>query len=285
MKKPILTLFALLLIPLSAKALPVGNPWDASLLWNGVFWNRDNDPYGCYDPYYECLDFFSIRVGFYGDYVFNRKTEIDARQRDDDIRETRIYTNGGFLALNLFHIADIYGVIGSTKLTFETPEVAFGETENHIYYLQTDANISYTAGARVTLLELGCNLGIGVDGKYFYTRPRVNSGRREGDVVEYFSEHIHYHEWQVSLGAAYRVPISCTISVVPYAAVQWAHAKIHFDNLTTADGSHVFRDQEPQHDFGYALGLTMVGWDRWSATVEGRFINEFAFYLNIQFQL
>ena len=284
MKKLILTLFAVLLLPMGAHALPVGNPWDASLLTNGVFWNRDCDPNACYDPYYDCLDFFSIRVGFYGDYVFNRKLEIDARGRDDDIRETRLYTNGGFLALNIFHIADLYGAIGATKLSIETPEVAFGQPENHIYYLESDANISYTAGVRATLFELDC-LGIGADAKYFYTRPRINSGRREGNFVDSLSEHIHYHEWQASLGAAYRVPISCTIQVVPYAAVQWAHAKIDFDNLTNTSGSHIFRDMEPQHGFGYSLGLTMVGWDRWSATVEGRFINEFAFFLNIQFQI
>ncbi|MCC5832345.1 MAG: hypothetical protein JJU12_04805 [Chlamydiales bacterium] len=284
MRKHILTIFTILLIPISAKALPVGNPWDASLISTGVFWNRGFEPFGYYDPYYECLDFFSIRIGFYGDYVFNRKFAIDAPGRGETISETRINTNGGFLALNLFHIADLYGVFGSTNLAFETPESAFGVADNRIYYLETNSNISFTAGARVTLFEF-CDLAIGADGKYLYTRPRLNSGRREGGPVEYFSDYILYQEWQVSLGAAYRVPISSTVKVVPYAAVEWAHAKIDFDNLTNEPPIHAFPNLRTPHNFGYALGLTMVGWERWSATIEGRFINEFAFFLNIQFQI
>ena len=112
-------LFATLLTVMAcsaAHALPVGNPSDASLLCDGLLWEGH-----CGDPCDPCLswsDAFSIRVGFYGDYVFNRHLKGDHRIRKQ-IDHTKLITNAALITANFWDRFDVFTTLGATKLFME----------------------------------------------------------------------------------------------------------------------------------------------------------------------
>ena len=83
-----------LLFPVMGFALPLNNPAIAELTCDGVFFNSG---YGT--PRLTC-DALSVRLGYYGDFIFNNGLEVD-REGRGSIRLARIYTNGSEIDFNL----------------------------------------------------------------------------------------------------------------------------------------------------------------------------------------
>lgn len=281
MKKILLCLFTICLFPISLPALPVGNPADANLLCQGVVCPGRFD----YCDSLRWTDLFSMRAGYYGDYTYDRKMEVDENTRSAHIRKTKICTNAGYLALNFYDRIDLYAALGASLINIETPRSAFlvVDDSNRFYYINSATGFSYTLGADAAILHLG-RFVLGIDGKYFYTRPKINSVRLEEDSVNYIDARLKYTEWQVAIGISYIVPISCWIDVVPYGAFKWARARGDFDNAVDTSQAHVFFDIKNERCYGYAVGLTLTGCAKWSLTVEGRFYDELAFDFNTQFR-
>ena len=283
MKKLVAALFAFL-TTLSAYALPVGNPWDASLLNCGVFLRGDCDALcSCWS------DALSVRVGFYGDYVFNRHTQVRQGQRHDSIHSTKLFTNAGFAAFNFCDRLDLFATFGTTELQFETrARVLQGAGPNDIVRFETDTRFSWSLGLRGTIWEYGC-LALGAEAQYFQARPHLNFIRGEVDNPFYFSGHerLKYKEWQVGLGVSYKVALNpCSTFLVPYAAVKWARVRAHFNyaNAVALTDTYNLPNIENERTWGLALGLTLVGCRKASVTVEGRFFDENAVYANTQFR-
>lgn len=287
MKKLIATLVTFM-TTVSAYALPVGNPWDASLLSEGLILEGYCLDY-C-DPCSSWWDAWSVRVGFYGDYVFNRHTQVDLRERDDSIHSTKIFTNAGFIALNFWERLDLFATFGGTELQFETRSNVLGRAGiNYIVKFETDTHFSWSVGLRGTIWECGY-LGVGVEAQYFHTRPELNLIWGEAENPFYFqnSDRAKYQEWQFGLGASYRINIGwCSTALIPYVAAKWDRVHISFDHLrvaATSGGTYTLDNLENERDWGFALGLTLVGCHKASVTVEGRFANEHAVYVNTQFR-
>ena len=283
MKKLVVTLIALL-TTVSAYALPIGNPWDASLLNCGVFLRGH-----CGDSCSHWSDALSVRVGFYGDYVFNRHTQAHQRHRYDSIHSTKLFTNAGFAALNFCERLDLFATFGATEFQFETrARVLQGAGPNNIVRFETDTRFSWSLGLRGTIWQCGC-LGVGAEAQYFQARPHLNFIRGEVDNPFYFSsrERLKYKEWQFGLGVSYKVALApCSTSLVPYAAVKWARARAHLGHANAAALTDTYNlpNLENERDWGLALGLTLVGCSKASVTVEGRFFDENAVYANTQFR-
>lgn len=284
--KNLLISFITLLTSVSMYALPIGNPWEASLLCDGVFCEGTCGIDLC-DPCVTWYDAWSVRVGFYGDYVYNHHMEVDSNIFQGTIRSTEIYTNAAYLALNFFNRVDIFTTLGKTKLFIMTPGRTFGDNRFNLNtFLDTESYFSWSLGGRGTLWECGC-LGVGLEAQYFQTRPNMNSFRVSGEDTVYFrnGDRLKYREWQVGLGAAYRINITyCSTALVPYVGVKFNHAEIDMDELMLkTDGTtYTFRDIESERDWGWAVGLTLVGCNKISVTVEGRYANEKAVYVNSQ---
>jgi major outer membrane protein len=282
MNKFFLSLLAICLPPLCLSALPVGNPAGANMLIQGVYCP------GRFD-YCDCLrwtDLFSLRAGYYGDYVYDRKMEIDANSRSSaNLHRTKICTNAGYIALNFFDRIDLYSTLGASFIEIETPQSAFliVTDPNANYYIDTNTSFSYTVGADAALIHLG-RFVLGIDGKYFYTRPKVNAVRVEEGSADYIDARLKYTEWQVSGGISYIIPISCWIDIVPYGAFKWARAKGDFDNAMDTSLTHTFFDIKNWRRYGYAIGVTLAGCAKWNLTIEGRFYDELAFDFNTQFR-
>src|SRR5262245_1833417 len=115
MKKLILTTLVCLSMGI-AYALPLGNPSEASLFKRGVLLGASQ----CNkrDPCCFWFDAWNVRLGYYGDFVFNRNLKIDGEGLDqgEDIEITQIFTNAGYLVLNLCDKLDIFGTLGASRI-------------------------------------------------------------------------------------------------------------------------------------------------------------------------
>ncbi|ROT50700.1 major outer membrane porin, partial [Chlamydia trachomatis] len=70
--------FAALSSASSLQALPVGNPAEPSLMIDGILWEGfGGDP--C-DPCTTWCDAISMRMGYYGDFVFDRVLKTDVNK-------------------------------------------------------------------------------------------------------------------------------------------------------------------------------------------------------------
>jgi major outer membrane protein len=282
MKKLIAALLTFLNLA-TADALPVGNPWDARLLTTGVM---------CQSACDSCKGLWnawSLRIGFYGDYVFNRHTQLDHRDDRASIHSTKIFTSAGLFILNFCDRFDVFGTVGGTSFKLETRAAVLGGTgANSRVFFETATHLSWSLGVRAAIWEWGC-FGVGAEAQYFQTKPHPNFIRGEDDSPFYFSSHhrVKYQEWQAGLGISAKVPIGgeCT-ALVPYAAVKWDRVHVRFDTppATATFDTYTLFNLENERDWGYAVGLTLVGDNKASLCVEGRFADEQALFVNSQFR-
>lgn len=285
MKRLVVTMLTVLTCG-AAYALPVGNPSEASLLCDGLIWEGH-----CGDPCDPCLtwcDAFSFRVGFYGDYVFNRHLKV----RNDllipgnngrKIEHAEIYTNAGYIAANLWDRIDVFTTLGATNAYLRTNDVIFNPaTRNGVLEVETTTSFSWSVGGRATLWECGCT-SLGIEGQYFRTKPRIRritdfTGSAVGTQSVYPDDSLsaRYQEWQVGLGVSHRIHM-----FVPYIAVKWAGCRTNvlgsFETLPS-DALSLRNDKR----WGYAVGVSLVDCEKAALTVEGRFADEKAVYVNGQ---
>ena len=204
-------------------ALPVGNVADSNLLREGLFVAGHNSDL-C-DSCVGWCESWSVRTGFYGDYVFDRKLEIDRAADHSDIQKTKMYTNAGYLALNFWDRFDLFGTLGASHVFFETPRQTFvtTTTENSLVEVNTVTHFSWSVGGRAALCECGC-FTLGGAAQYFYTKPGLDYAKAESaNPVHFNNETLKWQEWQVSLGLSYRVNVACWNSaIVPYVAATYS---------------------------------------------------------------
>lgn len=258
----------------AAYALPVNNPADASLLRDGVFFAGDYYDSGC--------DSVNFRIGYQGDFVYNRKLKNNSSGRT--ITTTRLNTNAGFVVLNWRDRYDVYGLFGATNIYNEGDVGAFNPSViapfTQRIAVASETAFSWEVGARATLLEWGC-FTVGIDGKYFSTEPNVRREVESSTLTLHSDSKFEYSEWQVALGAAYRIQM-----FVPYVAAVWADPHLDFSGTTSISippsGGIGLPDQRAQSHWGYAVGLTIIGCERISVTGEARFVGEVASMINAQ---
>lgn len=216
-------------------ALPVGNPSDASLLADGFVWQRACPDF-C-DPCTTWCDWFSFRLGFYGDYVFNRHLEVRESGRDAIIEDCEIFTNAAYLIVNIYERADIFCTLGVSNLFIDTNVDAFstfaGLPELSRGTLDSVSAFSWSLGARVTLWECGCT-SVGAEGQYFQTNPDLRRVSflftNDSGIISIYNDRFFqakYQEWQAGVGISHRFHFLC-----PYLAVKWSGARVSFDDAT-----------------------------------------------------
>src|ERR1700722_3061605 len=221
----LIVITALTLLVTDLKALPVGNPLDATWLCNGLVWEGS-----CYEPCDPCLcwqDTWSFRFGYYGDFVFNRYMEVDNHHNRPAIRHTELFTNAAYLAFNVWDRFDVFASLGDSTLRIQTPGSAFflntdDDPNNNVLNIELNTHFSWSIGGRATLWECGC-FGFGAEAQYFSYKSKVNYVDNAFETPLYLSDAgTKYHEYQFGIGATYQIPIAgCGTFVVPYFAVKW----------------------------------------------------------------
>lgn len=125
----------------SLQALPVGNPAEPSLMIDGILWEGfGGDP--C-DPCTTWCDAVSLRLGYYGDYVFDRVLKTDVAKMFEmgeapkaatgnatsptqttsrenpaygkHFQDAEMFTNAAFMALNIWDRFDVFCTLGATN--------------------------------------------------------------------------------------------------------------------------------------------------------------------------
>jgi len=264
-------------------ALPVGNPSDASLLCDGLLWEGH-----CGNPCDPCLgwsDAFSIRFGFYGDYVFNRHLRNDNKSYRKQIEHSQLFTNAGLITANFWDRLDIFTALGATNLFIDTNASAYADTAftGARVVIDTETDFSWSLGARGTIWECGCTT-LGAEFQYFETKPHVSRVTiASTDSIYPSNVDAKYREWQFGVGLAHRINI-----FVPYVAVKWSRVRLNFDRATFPfttpidAGTAILYKEENKKDWGYAVGVSLVDCEKASLTIEGRFAGEKALYVNGQ---
>ncbi|MFN0065905.1 MAG: hypothetical protein ACKVOH_06680 [Chlamydiales bacterium] len=297
-------------------ALPVGNPSEASLLIDGLFW-EGQCPDIC-DPNLTWCDAISIRVGFLGDYIFNRYLEINSNNKSKDADKTRVMTNAGYFAANFWDRVDVFATLGASSI-FQQSD--FGTIANRgpgalgvvapsgdaIYQLWTNTDFSWSVGLRGPIWECGCT-SVGAEFQYFQARPKLryintysgpnaqvplitsDTGSRQAFGNGYTTK---YYDWKVGLGISHRI-----YNLVPYAAVTCSNAKWLLGNAVIRNQylfgvppqiaaqaipfSTVLQDQRAAKTWGYALGVTLVDCEKMSLNLEGDFASSLEVAINAQ---
>lgn len=282
MKKQILSVILSLFVCPTIFALPIGNPADASLYSNSAIWGRDCDN-SC-DPRPSFCDFWSIRLGYYRDDIFDRHLKV---HDDGHIDRTHMLTNAGSITLNLFDRLDVFTTLGATNIAIRTDAAVFTDVRTLFgepsqasdLFFQTD--FSWSIGARATLWECNCFI-LGIEGQYFRTNPNVTSFDEYFDgTITYIDRQVHYREWQVGLGCAYRFAIGCPdIAFVPYAGAKYSRARLNMNDITFVTPVDVtpivLHDLRSANHWGGAVGISLILADAIGVSAEYRFGDESA---------
>ena len=275
-----------LTMSLSLQALPVGNPWEASLHTDGVFCKGDCPSYKGSSRW---SDAWSYRIGFYGDFVFDRHMQVDTKPSNAHLHNTTIHTQAAYIACNAWNRIDLFCTLGTTNIRFAAPEKTFGNPvpANDHTILETVTDFSWSFGVRGTLWQCGC-LGVGAEAQFLSARPSVNFAHNLGfESLEYQPSNVilKYREWQIGVGVAYRINIMCNgTAFIPYFAIKGGRATMGLDNFSIPSGANrnTFFNLECDDNWGYAVGATLLGCNKLSVTAEARFIGEKALYINSQ---
>lgn len=263
--------------------LPVKNPSDPFLLSKSIFWEDS------FDQLYEhndicCFDWsnISLRLGYYGNYIFDRKLKSCSDVSFGYIEDTRIYTNAGLVVVNFWDLADLYCNLGATNINLQSNanifsiDLGFDQLE-----ILTTSEFSWNIGLLTTIFEWDA-ISVGLNAQYFFTNPNIKkiivgkSISTDPDSLE-----LEYHEWQVSLALGYRIN-----HFIPYFALSYAAVNAQFNGLPFILNDDLFditdRRLKESENWGYAIGVTLVELERIDLNIEGHFGDEKAIGLNAQ---
>jgi major outer membrane protein len=255
-------------------ALPVGNPSEANLLSKGVAWGTN--------PELNWGGHFGLRAGYYGDFVFNRHTKVEQNVVETNLSYTNVYTNAGYVALNLYNCVDFFSVVGMSNLFLDGDAATFGSSAiGQRIEIESHTDFSWGVGARVSLVKYR-EFTLGVEGQYFYTDPDIRRITQAATFSAYPSGfEMKYSEWQVGAGLSYRLNLA--IPIIPYAAIEWSTVKINMNEAVPGGSFDVtLYNLKEQREIGYAVGVSFADSEQFALTIEGRFVNEKALYANAQ---
>ena len=271
--KKLLVLFAGLTCH-SLYASPVLSPNAAAVHTDGVFFCDDCS---CY----------SLRAGFRGDYVFDRK--LSTSDALADIENFSLMSNEGVVTLNFWDRLDIYGLVGASSYEGSdsyTSTRGLGSTRNEA---TSTSSAIWGVGARATILEynFGCcgTSYLGADINYeSIGSSKSSSVTWNGAPVSGLNLTGNYKETQISLQIGHRIAM-----LTPYIAAKWSNAIFNVRSSSfTIQGRPLPASQRGSRNtgnhWGYAVGVLLIDAGRMSVTAEARFIDEKAMTIMGEFR-
>lgn len=267
----------------SLYGLPIGNPSEASILpydpasfsgWDGIC-----QPCFCW---WEALNY---RMGYYGDFVFDRNLEVRNDALDSFAHEgASITTNAGYFVLNFCHRVDIFSTLGSTSFHLRQDQILFGAPTSLESEIAFRPAFSWSIGARATLWDC-YPISLGIEGQWFSSSPRPDYflDYATGDKLYFDGTNVSYHEWQIGIGLSYRMATQFPeYAFIPYGGIKYSHVCFNLEELPVPGTALVLTDFESKKHWGASIGLTFTMFSRAAVTVEATFGDEEAFYLNGQ---
>lgn len=288
--KKLLLPFVLFILCSSIFALPVGNPSESNMLCRGLFCR--GKPPSC--PTLHIWDDFSYRMGYYGDFVFNRlirNHDSDNSNNSEHIKNCRILTNAAYLDLNVWKGFDIFGTLGATNFSYSGNQFAFGPItipSSGCIRAETANAFSWSVGVRGILYEW-CGMQLGMEGQFFQSELKLKKLKFNHDSTLLVRNGLHTYgqctEMQVGIGISRRFK-----AFLPYIAAKWSEFEVVWRNnpspitFPNSDLSLSIHDLRGRKHWGMAVGCSLISCNLAALTLEGRFIDENALYVNAQFR-
>ena len=253
-------------------ALPIGNPASPKL-YTSSLWFGDNEWSDPCDPCTSWFDWIDLRMGYYGNFVYNRRLEVDSSE-GPTISNTTITTNDGLFTFSFCRWIDLFAHVGVSNFEASSPLSAANPIETTLYY---SPSLSYGGGGKITFWSCD-DFFLGVEGQYFYSNTELDSLQLDSTgVLTYFNSDSErdagYGEWQVSVACSYRFVDSANFSMVPYAALVFSG--VSWKTEGTGDSNIVnLSDLKEQQVTGWALGATALLCDMVGISVEGHWANQ-----------
>lgn len=225
-----------------------------------------------YAPLFNCHEDVSLKMGYRGDFVFNRKMHSS----QGEIERLACFANEGALGFNFARQSDLYLFMGSNHMSYAS---FFGTDQ-----LKMDFKGSFIAGfAATAILYEWCCLDVGegslsLTGQYedtSWTKP--HTATINGTLVD-AGTYFRYREGSVSLSVGQKIK-----NLVPYIALNWSMARVRVRNNLTVGNLVVGPMLKNSRTFGLGFGLSLVDAARMLVTVEARLINEDALTINADF--
>jgi hypothetical protein len=238
---------AFLCIP-SLYALYLGNPAEPQIIDEGFFISQDS--------------LFSVKVGYQGDFVFDRKLRAfdGATGRIDRFN---IWMNQGVLTLNILDRFEAYASVGSITTSFwDRPHIDHQRRE-----YETHDKWTAGGGLKLIVMQWG-NTVLGADGKLQYGAPHIKWATVDG--ISYATgARVVYREWQVGLAVSHTVDL-----FTPYIGATYSHVKGEVEHLshTVYPRSH-FKFRCRDH-FGMAVGCSLSSGKKVDLNLEARMFSE-----------
>lgn len=250
-----------LLVCSTAHALYFGNPAEPELIEEGFLFAN-------------CEDWYSGKLGYQGDFVFNRKLRAykGAIGRMD---EFCTLFNQGVLTANIKDQYEVFGSVGTMSAKFShRPHI---DRKRRVY--ETRDHFTWGIGARGELAHWNCAV-LGASGSYQYSRPIVKWITVNGEAFK-SQAFLNYHEWQLGLGVSYKVDF-----MVPYIGATYSRVGARVGNIGKEIQlhSHHFKLRSRQF-WGMALGCSLTTGSLCDVNLEIRLFSEQALTLagNLKF--
>ena len=232
--------------------LPLGNPSEPLLIKDGFIFSSVSP--------------ISVRIGYLGDYVYDLKLKPKS-DFSNKIDKFDGFSNFGTIYFNFRNRLDLFGNFGSSKIS------SSWRTQNNTYNIDvsTKNSFCFRAGGIVTLFEWG-NSSIGFGGLYSRAKPKISSGTKNGQPLNFDDSKVFLKQWQIDLAFSYKIDI-----FIPYIGIKYSrnHVAIIAEDygvITAEDSNKLYL--ENKENIGFAVGCSFTNSKLFMLNIEARFFDE-----------
>lgn len=242
-------------------ALFVSNPSDPVLFKTGLYFGENK--------------WVHVRLGYVTEYIYKNRCKLEFKREINEDSFSTMLNYYGIFTLNLFCRWDLYGIIGSSKM----------EIDNQIF---PQRELAWGLGTKVLLFQT-YKFDLSLDLKYFITEQKPHYYIIEEMLanIVYSKLYLDYQEWQVSLACSYK-----TDYFIPYIGLTYFNCKLSsrggMYNLELPNIPYEFSlyydSCVSRKNWGLVLGVTLIGCEKVSFTLENRNFDQSSINGSLQIQ-
>lgn len=254
--KNIFALMVGLVTSVAITAGPVGTPAAPMMYEDGVYMSGNSD--------------YSVRIGYMGDFVFDRKMQNKNNDRHI-VDDMDIISNYGEITLNLFDRVDLFARLGTGHFTQSYRYRESGTGANNEVDIYSESDFKWGLGARAIIYNWD-NTVLTLSGDYSRMKPKIERLSLAGTSAEQPNVKARVRDWGVGLAVSHQLDM-----VTPYIGVKFGDAKVKY-NQSVPDGGSSFainlRELEARTNVGLVLGCSVLADKKFNVNLEGRLIDE-----------
>ena len=245
MKNKIIAL--LLMFSSTLAAYYNGNPADPALIENAII-TKPNA-------------ILSKKVSYIKDWTIDQKMNRSSGPQFDSFA---LYSDSGMVAINIIKRFYLYYLLGAAKIESKLPI-----TPSEMLAFKSKEEFAWGVGASALAIKFN-NICVGVDGKFFSTRPHIKALETNGSPYSGAQRaKYRYDAWQVGMGFAYQGQL-----LSPYIGAKYSNVTGKFKKLPAAFTLPAEFNFKNRCHFGMVVGMTLAEQNYFSCNVEARLIDE-----------